>query len=104
MGPPDLRQAGGRIERVPIRDGARISERWARAFEGIYQEAPRWYLSDGGADTFRPAAFHHSLDHRPRLPVHGDVLTPPEQRVGLPGRGRGGELVIRESSISLSFP
>jgi len=37
----------------------RVSERWARAFEGIYQEAPRWNLSDGGADIFRPAAFHH---------------------------------------------
>ena len=38
-----------------------VSERWARAFEGIYQEAPRWYVSEGGAGTFRPAAFHHSL-------------------------------------------
>ena len=40
----------------------RVSERWARAFEGIYQEAPRWYVSDGGVGAFRPAAFHHSLD------------------------------------------
>lgn len=39
-----------------------VSERWADAFVGIYQETPRWYVSEGGVDTFRPAAFHHSLD------------------------------------------
>jgi len=39
-----------------------VSERWAKAFEGIEQEPPRWYVSRGGFDTFRPAAFHHSLD------------------------------------------
>ena len=39
-----------------------VSERWAKAFEGIQQEPPRWYVSRGGFDTFRPAAFHHSLD------------------------------------------
>jgi hypothetical protein len=39
-----------------------VSERWAKAFEGIWQEPPRWYVSRGGFDTFRPAAFHHSLD------------------------------------------
>ena len=37
----------------------RVPERCARAFEGIYQEAPRWYVSEGGVGTFRPAAFHH---------------------------------------------
>jgi uncharacterized membrane protein len=39
-----------------------VSDRWAKAFEGIYQEPPRWYVSPGGVDTFRPSAFHHSLD------------------------------------------
>ena len=39
-----------------------VSERWAEAFEGIYQETPGWYVSEGGVDAFRPAAFHHSLD------------------------------------------
>ena len=27
----------------------------------MYEVTPRWYLSDGGGDTFRQAAFHHSL-------------------------------------------
>jgi uncharacterized membrane protein YgcG len=39
-----------------------VSDRWAKAFEGIYQEPPRWYVSRGGFDTFRPTSFHHSLD------------------------------------------
>jgi len=38
-----------------------VSERWADAFEGIYQEPPGWYVSEGGAGTFRPSSFHHSL-------------------------------------------
>ncbi|HZW36551.1 MAG: DUF2207 domain-containing protein [Deltaproteobacteria bacterium] len=39
-----------------------VSDRWAKAFEGIYQEPPQWYASQGGGGTFRPTAFHHSLD------------------------------------------
>jgi uncharacterized membrane protein len=39
-----------------------VSERWAKAFEGIHQEPPNWYVSRGGFDTFRPVAFHRSLD------------------------------------------
>ena len=39
-----------------------VSDRWAKAFEGIYQERPGWYLSGDGAGTFRPASFHRSLD------------------------------------------
>lgn len=39
-----------------------VSEKWAEAFEGIYQEAPGWYRSGSGFDTFHPSAFHHSLD------------------------------------------
>jgi uncharacterized membrane protein YgcG len=39
-----------------------VSDRWARAFDDIYQDPPRWYRSGSGTDTFHPAAFHHSLD------------------------------------------
>ncbi|MBP2674823.1 MAG: conserved rane protein of unknown function, partial [Deltaproteobacteria bacterium] len=39
-----------------------VSDRWAEAFEGIYQEPPRWYDSTGSVGAFRPAAFHRSLD------------------------------------------
>lgn len=39
-----------------------VSDRWAKAFEGIVQEPPRWYTSGSGIDGFRPTVFHHSLD------------------------------------------
>jgi uncharacterized membrane protein len=39
-----------------------VSDRWAEAFEGIYQESPGWYASHGGIRTFHPVSFHHSLD------------------------------------------
>jgi hypothetical protein len=39
-----------------------VSDRWAKAFEGIYQQPPGWYTSGGGSGTFRPASFHRSLD------------------------------------------
>jgi len=39
-----------------------VSERWAKAFEGIAQEPPRWYSSGSGFRTFHPSAFQHSLD------------------------------------------
>jgi uncharacterized membrane protein YgcG len=66
------RTEGDRLERMkdanlferclPYAIALGVSERWAKAFEGIEQEPPRWYVSRGGFDTFRPAAFHHSLD------------------------------------------
>lgn len=39
-----------------------VSDRWARSFEGIYQEPPGWFVSPGGIDAFRPSSFHHSLE------------------------------------------
>ena len=39
-----------------------VSDRWAKAFEGVYQEPPRWYVSRGGIDTFRPTSFNRSLE------------------------------------------
>jgi uncharacterized membrane protein YgcG len=38
-----------------------VSDRWAKAFEGIYQETPRWYSSTGDIGTFHPVSFHRSL-------------------------------------------
>ncbi len=38
-----------------------VSDRWASAFEGIYQEAPRWYSSTGDIGAFHPVSFHRSL-------------------------------------------
>jgi uncharacterized membrane protein len=40
-----------------------VSDRWAEAFEGIYQESPGWYASQRGIRTFHPVSFHQSLDN-----------------------------------------
>jgi Predicted membrane protein (DUF2207) C-terminal domain/Predicted membrane protein (DUF2207) N-terminal domain len=38
-----------------------VSDRWAGAFEGISQEAPRWYSATGDTGMFHPVSFHRSL-------------------------------------------
>lgn len=39
-----------------------VADNWAKAFEGIYQEPPDWYISPGGMRTFNPVGFNHSLN------------------------------------------
>lgn len=38
-----------------------VADSWAKAFEGIYQEPPQWYVSSGGFRTFSPYSFSHSI-------------------------------------------
>ena len=38
-----------------------VAENWARAFEGIYQQPPQWYVSPTGYGTFNPKGFNLSL-------------------------------------------
>lgn len=38
-----------------------VADNWARAFEGIYQDPPSWYISPMGFRTFSPYGFTHSL-------------------------------------------
>ena len=39
-----------------------VADHWAKAFEGIYQEPPDWYVSTGGFRTFSPYDFSHSIN------------------------------------------
>jgi uncharacterized membrane protein len=39
-----------------------VVDNWARAFEGIYQEPPQWYVTPGGFRTFNPYLFSHSVN------------------------------------------
>jgi uncharacterized membrane protein len=39
-----------------------VADNWAKAFEGIYQNPPDWYVSPVGFRTFSPYAFTHSLN------------------------------------------
>jgi hypothetical protein len=38
-----------------------VEDRWARAFEGLSTEAPRWYSGPGGAHGFHPTTFTNRL-------------------------------------------
>jgi uncharacterized membrane protein YgcG len=39
-----------------------VADNWAKAFEGVYQEPPQWYVSPGGFRTFTPHGFSDSLN------------------------------------------
>jgi uncharacterized membrane protein len=39
-----------------------VADNWAKAFEGIYQDPPDWYVSPVGFRTFSPYVFTHSLN------------------------------------------
>ncbi len=39
-----------------------VADHWAKAFQGIYQDPPDWYVSPGGFRTFAPYAFVHSMN------------------------------------------
>jgi uncharacterized membrane protein len=47
---------------LPYAIALNVADNWAKAFEGIYQEPPSWYVSPGGFRTFSPYAFTHSLN------------------------------------------
>jgi uncharacterized membrane protein YgcG len=38
-----------------------VVDRWAKAFQGIYQDPPDWYVSPAGFTTFSPYGFSHSV-------------------------------------------
>jgi uncharacterized membrane protein len=38
-----------------------VEDNWAKAFEGIYTEPPRWYTGTGPMHTFRPSTFTSNL-------------------------------------------
>jgi len=39
-----------------------VADNWAKAFEGIYQEQPEWYVSHGRFKTFSPYTFSRSFN------------------------------------------
>jgi hypothetical protein len=39
-----------------------VADNWAKAFEGIYQEPPKWYMSHGEFRTFSPYSFSRSIN------------------------------------------
>jgi uncharacterized membrane protein YgcG len=47
---------------LPYAIALNVTDNWARAFEGITQNSPGWYVSPMGYRTFSPYAFSHSLN------------------------------------------
>jgi uncharacterized membrane protein len=39
-----------------------VVDNWAKAFEGIFQQQPQWYVSQSGFRTFSPYNFSRSLN------------------------------------------
>ncbi len=62
-----------------------VVDSWAQAFEGIYQEPPRWYVSPGGFRIFNPYAFSHSLNSMTQS-LSSAIFSAPR---GSGGRGGG---------------
>jgi len=67
-----------------------VSERWAKAFEGIAQEPPRWYASGSGFRTFQPSSFHHSLDSALTGMASAMTAAPRSSGSGFSGGGGSG--------------
>jgi uncharacterized membrane protein len=38
-----------------------VTDNWAKAFQGIYQQPPEWYVSPVGIRTFDPYTFSHAI-------------------------------------------
>ena len=67
-----------------------VSDRWAKAFEGIYQEPPGWYVSPRGYVTFDAVSFNRSLDSS--LTSMGQAMFTAPRSSGTGGGGfSGGE-------------
>ena len=47
---------------LPYAIALNVADNWSKAFEGIYQNPPEWYVSPTGYRTFSPYGFSHSLN------------------------------------------
>lgn len=63
-----------------------VADNWAKAFEGIYQEQPEWYVSHGRFRTFSPYTFSRSINSATSSLASAMFSSPRGSGVG----GRGG--------------
>jgi len=66
-----------------------VAENWAKAFEGIYQNPPEWYVSPGGFRTFTPHTFSRSMNSMTSSLGAALFSTPRGSGISS-GRGSGG--------------
>ena len=67
-----------------------VVDNWAKAFEGIYQEPPDWYVSPGGFRTFIPSHFSYSIGSMTSNLSSAIFSAPRGSGVGGGGSGGGG--------------
>jgi len=67
-----------------------VTDNWAKAFEGIYQEPPDWYVSPGGFRTFVPSHFSYSIGSLTSNLSSAMFSAPRGSGVGGGGSGGGG--------------
>ena len=67
-----------------------VAENWAKAFEGIYQEPPDWYVSPVGFRTFSPYGFSHSMGAVTSSLSSAMFSAPRGSGIGGDGGGGGG--------------
>jgi uncharacterized membrane protein len=67
-----------------------VADNWAKAFEGIYQEPPDWYVSPGGFRTFGPSDFSHSINAVTSSLGSAMFSAPRGSGIGGDGGGGGG--------------
>ena len=65
-----------------------VVDNWAKAFEGIYQEPPDWYVSPVGLRTFNPYVFSHAI-HSVSTDLASAMFSAPRGS-GIGGGGGGG--------------
>jgi uncharacterized membrane protein len=67
-----------------------VVDNWAKAFEGVYQEPPNWYVSPGGFRTFVPSHFSYSIGSMTSNLSSAMFSAPRGSGVGGGGSGGGG--------------
>ncbi|HYA11853.1 MAG TPA: DUF2207 domain-containing protein [Thermodesulfovibrionales bacterium] len=67
-----------------------VEDNWAKAFEGVYQEPPNWYVSPGGFRAFSPYGFSHSIGSMTSSLASAMFSSPRGSGVGSGGFGGGG--------------
>ncbi len=66
-----------------------VVDNWAKAFTGIYQNPPEWYVSTGGFTTFNPYGFSRSVNSMSSS-LAGAMFSAPRGSSGGSGGGFGG--------------
>jgi uncharacterized membrane protein YgcG len=66
-----------------------VADNWAKAFEGIYQQPPEWYVSPMGVRTFSPMGFNRSVSSA-MSSLSGALFSAPRSSGGGGFSGGGG--------------